>query len=309
MRNLVLALICSCRAHGFVFPGQFAPRLHAIPRRSVASSSGPSLRLERILSNRGAGSRREVAAYIKSGRVRVDGKVVKSPSEKVLEASCIILDKAEVKPVPLLVAFHKPLDVLSAMGDPSGRPSLKDFVPPEWERMGLHPVGRLGSSVAVFARCSFFHPTYFTQPPPPPHPLSRPQDADTTGLLVFSSDGQLTQRLLHPSGGIEREYLATVEGDALRADLGATLAAGVATADGTFPAALLEQGPHTVRLAVTEGKYRMVRRILNNAGLPVTALHRLRYGAVVLADLDLPAGQWCHVPPDAAAWAKGLLRR
>mmetsp|Transcript_56039 Transcript_56039/g.112288 ORF Transcript_56039/g.112288 Transcript_56039/m.112288 type:complete len:171 (+) Transcript_56039:450-962(+) len=169
------------------------------------------------------------------------------------------------------------------MGDPSNRLSLLEFAPPKWKAMGLHPVGRL--------------------------------DADTTGLLLFSSDGALTQRLLHPDGGIEREYEAEVEGNPLARieELKDILALGVETSEGVFPATLLDATPNSVRLTVCEGKYRMVRRILANAGHPVTALHRRRYGKVVLDDLGtseqarLPAGEFTEVNGAALEWARALV--
>jgi len=140
------------------------------------------------------------------------------------------------------------------------------------------------------------------------------KDTDTSGLLLFSSNGDLTQQLLHPSSGTEREYEAIVTGDILNYDqLRATLASGVATSDGTFPAEVLEARPATpeevneverlplnpsplssikspelgrsfsyVRLTVTEGKHRMVRRILHNCGHSVVKLHRNRYGNISL---------------------------
>lgn len=159
------------------------------------------------------------------------------------------------------------------MGDPLNRTSLAEVTPPEWRRMGLHPVGRL--------------------------------DADTTGLLLFSSDGKLTQRLLHPKNEISREYEARVEGDASDPTLAERLAAGVETSEGTFPAMLLEQSEERVRLSVTEGKYRMVRRILANCGHPVTALHRVRYGEVRLGELGIGEGEHTSELPEAVAeWAR-----
>ena len=246
-----------------------------VQKLCASSKRQASLRLERILSNRGKGSRSEAGTWIKQGRVKVYGLVCKAPSKKFLEDALITLDGKPVERVPLLMAFHKPLNVLTAMGHPSGRATLLDYVPPEWRNTPLHPVGRL--------------------------------DYDTTGLLLFSREGALTQRLLHPSGNIEREYLAQVEGDALREDLRETLAQGVLTADGTFPARLLEQKENQVRVVVTEGKYRMVRRILANAGLPVKALHRVRYGEVVLESLNLEEGCFCEVPEAAVKWAERLI--
>jgi 23S rRNA pseudouridine2605 synthase len=115
------------------------------------------------------------------------------------------------------------------------------------------------------------------------HPVGR-LDADTDGLLLFSADGALTQRLLHPRRAIPRTYLATVEGspgDALRA----ALAAGVRTADGVFGGEVLSIEGDQVTVRVTEGKHRMVRRMLANAGHGVVALRRLAYGPFVLGDL------------------------
>ena len=220
---------------------------------------GPPVRIERLLASRGVGSRRECAKLISAGRVCVDGGKVRSPSQKVLESALVTVDGKEVQLTPLLLAFYKPYGVHSTMGDPMGRPSLVDVTPEEWRRQGLHPVGRL--------------------------------DRDTTGLLLFSSDGQLTHKLLHPKHSIEREYVAKVDGDASDPGLGERLAAGVETSDGCFPATLTAQTKNEVRLIVAEGKYRMVRRILANVGLPVLDLHRVRYGAVVLGDLDLDPGQ------------------
>ena len=85
-----------------------------------------------------------------------------------------------IKPLPFLLAYHKPLNVHSTMGDPMGRPNLEDVLPARYSKT-FHPVGRL--------------------------------DADTTGLLLFSAEGQLTQRLLHPSSNVQREYVAKVEGE------------------------------------------------------------------------------------------------
>jgi len=103
------------------------------------------MRLERILSNRGVGSRREVSEIIKGGRVFYNGKVIKSPAERLPIDSILTVKGVVINPVPLLVAYHKPLDVLSSMGDPMGRPNLLDNTPESWIRMGLHPVGRLGT--------------------------------------------------------------------------------------------------------------------------------------------------------------------
>lgn len=156
------------------------------------------------------------------------------------------------------------------------------------------------------------------------HPVGR-LDADTSGLLLFSSNGDLTRRLLNPDSGIEREYEAIVTGKVDFLTLQQTLAKGVETTLGTFPAQLNHAFPiakwsdaddwlrlqYTIsmleiprelktenteisslnlsflRLSVTEGKYRMIRRILHNAGHSVVWLHRCRYGDVTLQQMTI----------------------
>jgi 23S rRNA pseudouridine2605 synthase len=141
------------------------------------------------------------------------------------------------------------------------------------------------------------------------HPVGR-LDADTTGLLLFSRDGDLTHRLLHPRFVVEREYLAEVEHPIDAAALGAQLAEGVETIEEgeslVVQAQLLEVIGQTVRLVVTEGKYRMVRRVLANAGHPVVALHRVRYGEVRLDALELEEGDAVAIEGDALEWATSL---
>jgi len=205
------------------------------------------------------------------------------------------------------------------MGDPMGRPNLEDVLPPRLAKT-FHPVGRL--------------------------------DADTTGLLLFSGDGQLTQRLLHPSSNVQREYLATVDIDVgvngneeekkrkeadFEAALRAKLAAGVKTADGIYEAQLLEvmhrkkieerddevnsieedkgaEGRKSnareelvLRVGVSEGKHRMVRRLLANAGYPVVALHRVRYGHISLGTLSEGEVTEIEAQSEGGQWARRLL--
>jgi 23S rRNA pseudouridine2605 synthase len=201
-----------------------------------------------------------------------------------------------------------------------GRPNLEDALPARYAK-SFHPVGRL--------------------------------DADTTGLLLFSAEGQLTQRLLHPSSNVQREYLATVESKTEKegesgedseqitttineAELRAKLAAGVATADGTYEGDLVgiekekeekeggggglvgiekekEEkeggggGRPVVRLCVAEGKHRMVRRMLANAGYPVAELHRVRYGKVELGDLEEGQVKEIDEESEEGKWARALM--
>jgi len=246
------------------------------------------VRLDRLLAERGCGGRKETQRLIRRGHVRVDGAEVLSIDLKVRPDARLEVDGEPCDPPPAVVAYHKPLHQLSALRDPWGRAGLDYALPPRW-REALHPVGRL--------------------------------DADTTGLLLFSADGALTQRLLHPRRAVERAYVAAVA--ALPEDLGARLAAGVETSLGVFvgrlearaaavsPALAASLEPSAVaagevRVAVTEGKHRMVRRMLHNAGASVLALHRVRFGGVELGALA-PGGWRALSAEEVASLSSGAL--
>jgi len=227
------------------------------------------MRLEKDLAKRSGCSRKQARSWIRRGRVAVDGLVVRDPSTQTAPGAELALDGEALVPPPVAVAFHKPEGVQCTVGDPLGRTSLQETAAPLLA-MGLHPVGRL--------------------------------DADSEGLLLFLADGQLTQRLLHPKHGVEKEYDATVRGP-IPEDLDEQLSAGVATALGVFRARLVDVASHgdggVVTLAVTEGKHRMVRRMLANLGLPVQRLVRRRLGAVELG--ELPEGSWRPLSPQELA--------
>ena len=204
----------------------------------------------------------------------------------------LFVDDVPVPTIPLLLAYHKPKWVLSVLSDPQGRPHLGTVLSEIQKRQQLHPVGRL--------------------------------DYDTSGLLLFSSNGSLTQKLLHPTHEVEKEYVALVDGTVDEQDLRSLLQNGVETTEGTHVAKLLEvshvepeQVPilletmksnlpseynvtdlqqrgflfddtlslSRVRLQVSEGKHRMVRRMLANCGHGVVELKRERHGQVTLGDL------------------------
>ena len=223
-------------------------------------------RLDRIVSNASSLSRKETRTAIRRKRVTVNGELCTDPSQSVPDDAQVLIDGQPLaEPPPSLLLWHKPTDVVCTTRDPWGRRSLATEAA-ELLALGLHPVGRL--------------------------------DADTDGLLLFAFDGALTQRLLHPRRAIRRVYAATVEGspgEVMRTELGR----GVRTAQGVFTAEVLSfDGPRVV-LAVTEGKHRMVRRLLANAGHPVTELRRLSYGPLELGDLAPGASR----EPTAEEWA------
>ncbi len=205
-------------------------------------------RLDRLIAERTGFGRKECAKLIRQGRVRVRGEVVLDRALKCAENELISIDEHTVESLPRIVVFHKPPGMLSTVDDPLGRECVGDVLPHRF-----HLVGRL--------------------------------DMETRGLLLFSSDGPLTQWLLHPKRAYEREYWAEVEGSPSH-NLKEQLEQGVQTGVGLAKGRLVDQGPNWVRLIMTEGKNRIVRRMLNNVGLPVVDLFRLRFGPFELHELS-----------------------
>ena len=210
-----------------------------------------SMRLERWLAQYGGLSRSEAIKLIRRKMVTINGVVCNVPKQQVQSTDSVCLDGLPIVEPPSLLAFHKPTGMITANSDPHGRSCVGDWLPHRY-----HIVGRL--------------------------------DLDTHGLLIFSRDGQLTQYLLHPKRAIEREYIAKVEGTPT-SDLIERLATGIETSVGLAQATVLDITEDVVRLTVTEGRNRVVRRMLHNAGHSVLDLQRVRFGRIQLG--DLPMGQ------------------
>jgi len=231
------------------------------------------MRLQKFLARAGAASRRGSEDLMTAGRVRVNGVVVTELGAKVDPASDhVTLDGIEVAIAdqPVYLAFHKPAGVVTTMSDPQGRPTVASFVPVK-EHPGLFPVGRL--------------------------------DYDTTGLLLFTTDGEISHRLLHPSRHVEKVYRALIDGRASEAELD-RLRDGVALDDGrTAPArvkSLRSSGTTTyVEIALREGRKRQVRRMFSKIGHPVLELHRVSFGPVTVEGLS--RGSWRHLTDDEVA--------
>jgi 23S rRNA pseudouridine2605 synthase len=219
--------------------------------------TGTGDRLQKVLAQRGLGSRRACEELIAEGRVTVNGEVA------VLGRRVeVLVDRIEVDGAPLSVrpglvyyVFNKPRGVVTTLADPQRRQIVTDFVPSEPR---VFPVGRL--------------------------------DADTEGLLLLTNDGELAHQLTHPSFGVEKEYLAQV---ARPLGTGALrrLREGVELGDGiTAPARASQPEPGLVRLTIHEGRNRQVRRMLEAVGHPVERLVRVRIGPVT--DRRLAPGAW-----------------
>ncbi len=265
------------------------------------------MRLQKFLARAGAASRRGSENLMTAGRVTVNGQVVTELGSKVDP----LVDQVAVDGVvvrladgPVTVMLHKPAGFVTTMSDPQGRPTVAQLVPVD-RYPGLFPIGRL--------------------------------DADTTGLLLFSTDGDLGNGLLHPKHHVAKRYLACVEGRPAERDL-ARLRRGVELDDGlTAPAdARLVEGPAVrraervleappavparasreyaveckqraacrsiVRVVLREGRKRQVKRMLAAIGHPVLALHRDSFGPLELGDLE--RGSWRMLSPEEVAALK-----
>ena len=221
----------------------------------MAASSGEGERLQKVLARVGIGSRRGCEDLIAEGRVLVDGETAVLGRRVDPETAIIEVDGAPVGVRPDLVHYvlNKPAGVVTTADDPQGRPTVVGLVPDEPRGF---PVGRL--------------------------------DVDTEGLLLLTNDGELAHRLTHPSYGVEKEYVAEVEGLPTRAVL-RRLREGVELDDGpTAPARATLVDPSVVRLTIHEGRNRQVRRMCEAVGHSVVRLVRTRIGP--LGDRSLAPG-------------------
>lgn len=214
------------------------------------------LRLQRVLADAGVGSRRHCEELIAQGRVSVDGVPVTRQGVKVDPAAVVVRvdgDRVVTDRSRRYVLLNKPVGVLSTMADDKGRPT----VAPAARGHRLFHVGRL--------------------------------DADTSGLLLLTNDGELAHRLMHPSYEVPKTYVADVDG-AVTAATRSRLRQGVLLEDGPAAADAVRvigtaAGRTLVEVTVHEGRNRLVRRLLAAVGHPVVELVRVRLGPLALGDL------------------------
>ncbi len=214
------------------------------------------VRLQKLLAASGVASRRRCEELMLAGRVQVDGEVVTRLGTRVDPRSSVVrVDGRRLPPLTDFVhlALNKPVGVLSAMSDPQGRPTLADYVAERPQR--LFHVGRL--------------------------------DADTSGLLLLTNDGELAHRLAHPSYELSKTYVAQVTGS-VRPATARRLLAGIELDDGParadhFDVLQSHAGRSRIEIVLHEGRNRIVRRMLDAVGHPVQALSRTAFGPVRLA--------------------------
>lgn len=230
-----------------------------------------SEKLQKVLARAGHGSRRELEALIRAGRVSVNGKVAVLGERLEDDNAVVRIDghvvsvKAQEEVICRVLAYYKPEGELCTRHDPEGRRTVFDRLPKIRGSRWIS-VGRL--------------------------------DANTSGLLLFTTDGELANRLMHPSRQVEREYLVRVFGDVTEEKV-RNLVRGVQLEDGMarFEDVMYAGGEginHTFYVVINEGRNREVRRLWESQGTTVSRLKRVRYGDIFL-DKKLPRGGWMEL--------------
>jgi 23S rRNA pseudouridine2605 synthase len=219
------------------------------------------MRLVKYLAHCGVASRRRAEELIAAGRVRVGGEAVADPARDVDEASGVEVDGRPVAPEPREVwIVNKPAGVISTAREPGHRAAVVDLVD---SSRRLYPVGRL--------------------------------DADSTGLILVTNDGELANRLSHPRYGVQRTYRVRLRRPAAESQL-RRLRNGVELDDGlTAPARVRRVSPRVLELTLGEGRNRQVRRMVEAVGNQVSELTRIRYGTLELG--TLPEGKARRLRP------------
>jgi 23S rRNA pseudouridine2605 synthase len=232
-------------------------------------------RLQKLLAGAGHGSRRGIETWIREGRVTINGKVAALGDRATVEDRICLdgeqLDLGGRAESTEVLAYHKPVGEVTTRNDPEGRPTVFDQLPPAPSGRWI-VVGRL--------------------------------DVNTSGLLLFTNDGELAHRLMHPSSEIEREYRVRLRGTP-QAGVLDRLRSGVTLEDGPARFDRIEaesaEGSHSwYRVTLHEGRNREVRRLFEHEGFEVSRLSRIRYGNVDLP-LNLRAGAFVRLDPQAVA--------
>jgi 23S rRNA pseudouridine2605 synthase len=213
----------------------------------------PNVRLAKFLAHAGVASRRAADGLIAGGRVTVGGETVTNPATDVDAGSGVAVDGRPVEPEPREVhALNKPAGVVSTARDTHGRPTVVELVR---SRRRLYPVGRL--------------------------------DADSTGLILLTNDGELADLLTHPRYGVEKVYRAKVRPGRLSPKALKALREGVALDDGATAPARVRQVAHgVVEITLREGRKRQVRRMCEAVGHRVVELERVAFGPLGLRGLE-----------------------
>ena len=211
------------------------------------------MRLAKYMAHAGVASRRAAERLIADGRVTVEGEIVVDPARDVSENDSVAVDGEPIRAERRVVyAVNKPKGVVSTAADTHGRPTVVELIPGEARR--LYPVGRL--------------------------------DAETTGLLLLTNDGELANLLTHPRYEVEKVYRAQLKPPRLSDDALRQLRDGVELDDGrALPARVRQVSSNLVEIAIREGRKRQVRRMCEAVGHKVMQLERVRFGPLHLGSL------------------------
>jgi 23S rRNA pseudouridine2605 synthase len=219
--------------------------------------------LERVISKAGLGSRTQARSWIHAGRVQVNGKMVENPDHWIdFDRDRVLFDGKPLQvQARVYLLLHKPAGYITTFKDPEGRPTVYDLI------TGLEtfvsPVGRL--------------------------------DLDTSGLLLMTNDTQFSERLTNPDHKVPKTYLVKAA-DALSDDALKQLRQGLELSDGpTRPAVVRRLGNSEIEIAITEGRNRQVRRMIEAVGSSVTELVRTRIGTLGIG--GLATGAWRKLQP------------
>ena len=232
-------------------------------------------KLQKILAHAGYGSRREIETWITDGRITVNGKRAKlgdraNASDRVLvDGKMAYLSVQQTETIKAIV-YHKPEGEICTRNDPKGRPTI-------FENLPAIPGGRWVSVGRL--------------------------DINTSGLILLTNNGELANKLMHPSTGLEREYLVRIRGEATEQTITTLTRDGVdidgkpAKFDKVVTADMSEEGTnHWYRVVIREGRYREVRRMWDAVGHTVSRLKRIRYGTIRLTR-DIKRGQHAKIAP------------
>ncbi len=217
-----------------------------------------AIRLNKYIADAGVTSRRGADSLIEAGRVKVDGKRITELGYKVDEKSKVEVDGETIgrQTTKTYIALYKPRGVLSTMFDPEGRPSLLELV--DFRKERLFHVGRL--------------------------------DKESEGLILLTNDGEVTFRATHPSFGLEKTYLVQYEGE-LPKNAKQILLKGIELEDGIGRVSTFRELPNNwIELKIHEGRYHIIRRLMEAIGLTVLRLVRSQFGPIHLGELK--EGRW-----------------
>ena len=227
--------------------------------KNISETSATSL--SKFIAQAGLCSRRKAVELIESGKVTVNGRKITNPAERIHPSDIVKSGRKVIQnEQKVYILLNKPKGYVTTVADEHGRQTVMDLLA-EAPKVRLYPVGRL--------------------------------DRDTTGLLVLTNDGELTQSLAHPSHDVKKIYIVTLD-KPLQPEHLAMIKAGITLKDGLVPVDALEyihpKSPEKVKIAIHSGKYRVIRRLFGHLEYHVHALDRVFYAN--LSKKGLPLGRW-----------------